>query len=73
MQTVTIQGQQNETFTIGKVEDISELKALSSRLILNGKEAVIYHLDRVIVGTRKKAYSIQCYRFVETGTFIKAF
>lgn len=70
MQTFTISGKSGETFTIEKTESMDHLPAMRDNLIKYGKEPVQYWMKRVTEGTRKKAYSIPCWRFVASGNFI---
>jgi len=69
-QTFTIAGKKNETFTISKVEEINNLPNCVKALIESGKEPVVYHMSRVIEGTRKQAHTLLCYRFVNSDSFI---
>lgn len=59
-----------EVYKIAKVEDITGLENLARGLVETGKETAIYHMERVIEGTRKKARTILCYRFKNSDKFI---
>lgn len=60
----------HETFTIDSIENIDHLPHSKDALINSGKEGVVYHMKRVIEGTRKKSYTLLCYRFVNSNSFI---
>ena len=65
MNTYKIQDSEfnGETFTIGEVKDLTNCTpALAADLEVHGKEPKLYIMDRTIEGTRKKAYSIHCFR-----------
>jgi hypothetical protein len=68
--TYQIKEIKNDTFKIAKVESIAHLTNLAAGLEVHGKEASIYHMERIIEGTRKKPQTIMCYRFKNTGNFI---
>ena len=61
----------DERFEIIGTEDISHLSNLVSQS--DDKEQTIYRLRRVVAGTRKKPYTVSCFRFKESGQFITAF
>ena len=60
----------HESFTILRTENIDHLQNIQKLLIKNGKEPILYILQRVVSGTRKKPYSLQCWRFANSNNFI---
>ena len=69
METYNVAGIANETFTIGQVEDQSNLKNLAQHMTSKGFEAKIYKMERVVTG-RKKSKTIPCFRNASTGEFV---
>lgn len=70
--TYTINGVKNETFTIEGTDNLEGLDNLKKELIKSGKEPVQYLMRRVVAGTRKKDYTVPCWRF-NSGGFVKMF
>ena len=60
----------NETFTIESTEDMGHLELIAADLVKYGKETIMYTMKRIIEGTRKKSYTVSCWRFAGTDTFI---
>lgn len=67
--TYEVQGHKNETFTIDRIESMENLPNMRKRLVENDKEPVQYWMKRVTAGTRKKNWTIPCWRF-NSGEFI---
>lgn len=68
-----INGIKNETWTISRKADPKEFgfgEKSVEKLAASGKESVLYIMDRVTEGTRKKPQTMLCWRFEKTGQFI---
>lgn len=71
--TYKIRGIANETYKINKTVHPSEYglgEKSIEKLVESGKEPVLYLMDRVIDGTRKKPETIFAWRFAQTNIFI---
>jgi len=70
MNIYKISGIKNETYRITRIEETDHLPYLQKYLIDRNFDGKIYHMSRVIDGTRKKAQSIICYKAAKHDTFI---
>ena len=64
-----IQGKKGELFEIDSIDKMENLPNMRRRLLETDKEPVQYWMKRVIAGTRKKPYTVPCWRF-NSGKFI---
>lgn len=68
----SIEGYSNETFTIESTQNIEHLTEIAKVAVSTGKEPVLYTMRRVVEGTRKKPYSVQAWKFKDSGNFVGA-
>lgn len=66
--TVTIDSIANEKFTVGEKKSIAHLKHLMAHA--TDYEPFTYELHRVVEGSRKKPYSVLCFRRKSNGKFV---
>ena len=65
----TIEDIKNEIFTVTGTEKMEGLDHFKNGLIDSKHEPAIYLLERYIVGTRKKTYTVRCIKGAESGIF----
>ena len=71
---ITLKGHGNETFTVTAVQSLVGICDNIADLYKDsGKETSTFTLTRNIEGTRKVPYTVQCFRFIESGNYAPVF